>query len=157
VRHVEVLARVEGLGASEIYALVSDFARYPEYSLTVRSVKLTKTPDGRFISDWEVNFREGILRWKEEDTFLDDELIIRFRQIEGDVDYFVGEWSVIEDQGGCIVRFASDFDMGIPGLNEMLEPIAEQALRDNIRSIVAGLIPSAAFVPAGAGVAAGEV
>src|SRR5262245_60435140 len=109
VRHVEVLARVEGLSASEIYALVSDFARYPEYSLTVRSVKLTTAGDGRFISDWEVNFREGILRWKEEDTFLDDELIIRFRQIEGDVDYFVGEWSVIEDQGGCIVRFASDF------------------------------------------------
>jgi hypothetical protein len=32
--------------------------------------------------------------------------------------------------------------MGIPGLADILEPIAEQALRDNARSIIAGLLPA---------------
>jgi ribosome-associated toxin RatA of RatAB toxin-antitoxin module len=156
LRHVEVLARIGSLNSLQTYAVISDFARYPDYSEAVRSVNIANTADGRSISDWEVNFREGILRWKEEDVFHPDECIVRFRQIEGDVEYFVGEWSIWDDRRGCLVRFACDFDMGIPGLSDMLEPIAEQALRDNIRSILAGLIPSAEFLPNGADGHGGE-
>ena len=71
-------------------------------------------------------------------------------QIEGDVDYFAGQWSISETSQGCLIRFACDFDLGIPGLDDILEPIAEQALRDNTRSILKGLIHAAEFPVGGA-------
>lgn len=151
MRHLELLASVQGLTPAEVYAAICDFSRYPEHSEAVRSVKITNTDDGRSLSTWEVNFREGILRWMEEDTFIPDQNILRFRQIEGDVEYFAGEWSVSQVSGECVIRFGCDFELGVPGLNEIIGPIAEQALRDNTRSIIAGLIPSARFVSADRG------
>jgi ribosome-associated toxin RatA of RatAB toxin-antitoxin module len=148
VRRVEVIGKVRGLTCGEVYARLSDFANYPKFSPAVRSVIITRADDGRFYSDWEVNFREGILRWKEEDVFRPEERIFSFSQIQGDIDYFVGEWSVTENADGCLIRFVCDFDMGMPGLNDILEPIAEQALRDNAKSIVKGLVPPVEFIAA---------
>jgi ribosome-associated toxin RatA of RatAB toxin-antitoxin module len=142
MRHVEIVARARGLSASEIYALLADFPRYPEFCRAVRSVKVMTAEDGRAISAWEVSFRSGVLRWTEENEFSADQHTVRFRQIEGDVEYFAGEWSVSQHSQECVVRFVCDFDMGIPGLNDILEPIAELALRDHARSILTGLIPS---------------
>lgn len=149
MRHVEVVARVADLAPAEAYAIISDFSRYPEHSNAVRSVTYKRKDGGQSVSAWEVNFREGILRWTEEDVFDVGEHTIRFRQIEGDVEYFVGTWSVRRAPQGCLVCFECDFDMGIPGLNDVLEPIAERALRENARSILGGLIPAAEFVGGG--------
>lgn len=146
MRHVEVLARVGGLASAEVYAIISDFSGYPEHSEAVRSVAYKEADAGRSVSAWEVNFREGILRWTEEDIFDVEAHTIRFCQIEGDVDYFAGRWSVRPTPQGCLVCFECDFDMGIPGMNDILEPIAEQALRENAKSILEGLIPSIEFV-----------
>lgn len=148
MRHVEVVATVHGLTRAQAFTTMCDFAQYPKHSPAVRSVRVAKVDDRRAVSDWEVSFREGVLRWKEEDVFSPDDFTIRFRQIEGDVDYFAGQWSISETSQGCLIRFACDFDLGIPGLDDILEPIAEQALRDNTRSILKGLIHSVEF-PAG--------
>ncbi|MDB5502870.1 MAG: cyclase [Tardiphaga sp.] len=149
MRQVDVLGKVAGLTCAEIYARLADFAIYPKYSPAVRSVVVSAGDDGRFYSEWEVSFREGILRWKEEDIFMPAAYRLRFSQIEGDIESFDGEWSVVADgPGGCLVRFSCAFDMGIPGLNDILEPIAEQALRDNARSIIKGLVPPVEFISA---------
>ena len=38
-----------------------------------------------------------------------------------------------------LLRFAASFDMGIPALSSIIDPIAEQALRENIVAIIKGL------------------
>jgi ribosome-associated toxin RatA of RatAB toxin-antitoxin module len=141
VRSVEVIGHVPGLSCADVYARLSDFAAYPQFSTAVRAVQTTEQ-DGRAYSTWEVNFRDGILCWTEEDTFDHARHILRFVQTTGDIDHFAGEWSVHAQPDGARVRFHCQFDMGIPGLADILEPIAEQALRDNARSIIAGLLPA---------------
>lgn len=140
MRHVEVAGEVVGRTASEIYTRLSDFGSYPRLSEAVLAVTVS-TVDGRAFSDWEVKFREGILRWKEEDRFHPERWALSFRQIEGDIDHFVGEWSITEIENGCVVRFICEFDLGIVGLNDLLEPIAEEVLCDNVKSIITGLAP----------------
>lgn len=139
MRQIEVVVEVGGRSAAEVYAVLRDFGRYPEYSDAVRSVEITDAGGGCIVSRWEVNFHRGILRWAEEDRFDAETRTISFRQIEGDVDHFSGEWVVGDHAEGSFVRFAAELDLGIPGLSEVLEPIAEQALRDNVRSILSGL------------------
>ena len=92
------------------------------------------------MSQWEVNFRQGILRWTEEDFFDPLTYSIQFRQIEGDAEHFSGSWLLSDTDEGCLICFAADFDMGIPSLSDIIEPIAEQALQENIRSILQGLL-----------------
>ncbi len=148
MRHVEIRAHAPGRSAAQVYELLSDFDSYPKFASVVRSVSVVPAGENRVKTDWEVDFRDGILKWTEEDRFFPDRHAITFKQLEGDVDYFVGEWAVKEQDGGVVISFVADLDLGIPGLGDMLEPIAVQALEENIRNIVAGLLgESVEFLP----------
>jgi ribosome-associated toxin RatA of RatAB toxin-antitoxin module len=92
------------------------------------------------LSRWEVTFRSGILQWTEQDTFDSVAHTIRFEQTEGDIDHFAGVWPVNDTRDGCHVHFSAEFDLGIPDMGPTLEPVAERGLRENIQTIVAGLL-----------------
>jgi ribosome-associated toxin RatA of RatAB toxin-antitoxin module len=140
---VVLQSKVVGRSADEVFALLSDLEKYPGCGAAVRSLKVEKDGD-RLMSTWEVNFHGGVMRWKEEDVFSPEERTLRFRQIDGDMDSFEGEWRVTPTDDGCVVDFRADFDLGLPGLSSMLEPIAEQALRDNTRGILSGMVGASA-------------
>lgn len=142
--HFQLQAKIPGRSADDVFSLLSDLEKYPACADSVRSLSVEEQ-DGRVVSSWEVDFHGGIMRWKEEDVFLPEETALRFRQIEGDMDSFFGEWRVTDDADGCVVNFWADFDLGVSGLNSILEPVAEQALRDNIRDILAGLLGAKVF------------
>lgn len=139
MRTVQIMARVAA-DADRIFDRIRAFERYPELTAAVRDVAVTTGPDGLLLSDWEVGFRDGILRWSEEDRIDAEQRTITFRQTTGDFETFEGVWSVEPADDGCVVRMISTFDLGIPTLAEMLEPIAESALRESIGSILTGLI-----------------
>ena len=139
MRSVTLTAHVPGMDAARVYARLCDFASYPEHSESVRSVTVIDVSGDVTISRWEVAFRNGILRWSEEDTFDRAALRIDFTQLEGDVEEFAGGWQCADVEGGCRVRFDARIDLGVPTLADVLEPIATRALLDNTASIVRGL------------------
>jgi len=139
MRHIEIVAKVPDHPPEEVYPLLCDYRKWPELSDAVRSVKILEEGGNRALTEWEVNFNRGIMRWTEEDRFQPGARSIVFNQTVGEPDHFAGEWAVTDADGGSVVKFSADLDLGIPGLNDMLEPIAEQALRSNLRSILSGL------------------
>jgi ribosome-associated toxin RatA of RatAB toxin-antitoxin module len=142
---VEVAANIPNRTADEVFPIVSDMEKYAGCVDTVRSV-VVGNEDGMKTSTWEVDFHGGIMRWKEEDVFDSDQHAITFRQIEGDVDYFAGEWRITDHAGGCKATFWADFDLGVPALSMILEPIARIALRSNVQGIIKGLLgPTVTF------------
>ena len=147
MRHIDFVTKASGRGADELYPLLCDFERYPEFTPAVRSVRLIEAGDGSTVSRWEVLFRTGILRWTEEDRLNPDAYTITFKQTEGDIEYFAGIWTLRDVADGCEVRFSADFDLGIPALGSILEPIAERALTDNIQAILDGLLASPTRTP----------
>jgi ribosome-associated toxin RatA of RatAB toxin-antitoxin module len=128
------------LSASEAYAAICDFERYPELTDAVRSVEVSRRGD-EFRSAWEVNFRNGILRWVKRDTFDDRRLITTFEQLEGDFALFAGRWHAQPADTGCRVTFEAAFDLGIPSLSAILNPVAQRTLALTIDVIVRGLVP----------------
>jgi ribosome-associated toxin RatA of RatAB toxin-antitoxin module len=139
MRSLTLVGHVPGGVAADAYRLLTDFASYPEHSAAVRSVTVSPMSEGTSVSQWEVAFRNGILRWTEEDTFDDGERTIQFRQLSGDVAVFDGSWRCADSPGGCDVTFSARLDLGIPTLADVLEPIAVRALVDNTESILRGL------------------
>ena len=156
MRSVRLRLHVPHKSADDVYATLADFERYPELSDAVRSVAITEVSDNVTVSQWEVTFRAGLLRWTEEDTFDPDALSITFRQLEGDAAVFDGSWECVEGAQGSEIVFAARLDMGIPSLADALEPIAARTLIDNIVSIVRGLVGNASVIASDVAVPAGS-
>lgn len=137
---VVVTGRHPTFSAARAYETLRDLDSFMKYSPAVRSVRLEETPDGRTISHWEVNFRNGILVWSEEDVFDDATHSVRFHRLSGDPVHFAGTWSATDEDDGCHVRFEAEFDIGIPTLSAMLDPLASATLRENIVETMVGVM-----------------
>jgi uncharacterized membrane protein len=149
MRIVELVIEVPGRTATEAYDALADFERYPDLAEAVNSVEVTRVADDRTRSAWEVKFRNGLLRWVEEDTFDPAARTITFRQLEGDVAVFDGSWRCLDGVDGAAnarIAFRARIDMGIPSLADALEPIAARTLVDNTVDIVSGLLDGAALL-----------
>ena len=140
MRTVRLQLHVPHKPASEVYAALADFGRYPELCDAVRNVAVTEVSEDRTVSSWEVTFRAGLLRWTEEDTLDPSALTITFHQLEGDIALFDGSWECVDAAPGSEIVFTARLDMGIPSLADALEPIAVRTMIDNIVSIVRGLV-----------------
>ncbi|MFD4697936.1 type II toxin-antitoxin system RatA family toxin [Streptomyces niveus] len=140
MRYVRVSARAPGRTAAEIYPVISDFARYPELTDAVRSVDIEDLGSGRTGCSWEVTFRRGILKWTEEDHYDPENHRVDFSLVTGDLDHLVGHWWMRDEGPDCRIDFACDFDMGIPTLADVIEPIAAQTLGEYITVILRALV-----------------
>jgi len=142
---VRVAAYHPSLGLDEAFDLVRDFRRHALRSDAVRSVTIEEQPDGTMISHWEVNFRRGILIWSEFDEFDFAARTLRFRRRDGDPAALEGSWTVLEGPSGegCVVTFEAEFDIGIPTMRKMLEPLAARTMQDNIVQTMRGVFGDA--------------
>lgn len=136
--------------ARHVYELIADFPSYETFADAVRKIDIYNASDHACESCWEVKFRDGILRWHERDEFHPEERRIRFVQTKGDLAVFEGNWHVnVVSENEAELVFDAILDLGLPQLEKLLEPIAEQALRENIASIVDGLFPGFARTSVG--------
>ena len=146
MRIIRLRLHVPDTSASDVYATLANFERYPTLCEAVQKVAVTERSENRTVSQWEVTFRAGLLCWTEEDTFDPGALTIAFHQLEGDVAVFDGSWQCVDAAQGSEVLFSADLDLGIPSIADALEPIAARTLIANIVSIVRGLVGSAELV-----------
>ena len=146
MRTVRLRLHVPRKSASDVYATLADFERYPQLCEAVKNVTVTDVSERLTVSQWEVAFRAGLLRWTEEDILDPSALTITFHQLEGDIAVFDGSWRCVDAAHGSEVLFSATLDMGIPSLADALEPIAARTLTDNIVSIARGLVGSAELV-----------
>jgi ribosome-associated toxin RatA of RatAB toxin-antitoxin module len=136
---VAIEALVPGVDPDTAFARVLDFERYAEHTAGVRHVDVRDEGDDGVRSTWEVDFRGGVLMWTERDEV---DLALRridFTQTEGDFATFDGHWTVDARGRGSVVRFACRFDLGMPTLASMVDPVASRALRESMHEILRGL------------------
>jgi ribosome-associated toxin RatA of RatAB toxin-antitoxin module len=135
--------------ADAVFDRISDFTRYAEYTDAVRGVTVTSRDDGAMDSQWSVNFRNGVLCWSERDWIDPANRAITFTQLDGDFERFEGSWAVAPAGPDVTVRFTASFDLGMPSLAAIIDPIAERTLQDNMHAILRGLLgPDIVFLDA---------
>ena len=132
MRFVTIDASVPTRAAAEVFRTLADYARYPQLTPVVRDVQVWTEESGDLISSWEVNFRNGILRWTERDVMDAEAMRIDFTQIDG-------SWLCRVDGDGTAVRFEALVDLGIASLADVLDPIAARTLAETISAILVGL------------------
>jgi len=140
MRHVSLYTCLPDADAAAVFDRISDFPRYADYTDAVREVRIESREDDRITSTWSVNFRNGVLCWTERDRIDRQALHIEFEQTAGDFTVFTGSWQVEQIDGNVAVLFTAAFDLGMPSLAAIIDPIAERALLENIQSILRGLL-----------------
>jgi ribosome-associated toxin RatA of RatAB toxin-antitoxin module len=133
--HIDVAASIATCDPDVLFDHVACFDAYPEIAENVRTVSVLGTGD-RLISQWEVTFRKGILKWEEEDRIDRPARRIAFTQTRGDLALFAGGWEVVPAGDGARVAFTAEFDLGIPSLASMLDPAAGRTLAKNAHELI---------------------
>jgi ribosome-associated toxin RatA of RatAB toxin-antitoxin module len=139
VRHLAIIATVERHSAADVFPLLREMERYPKYSGIVLSLTVAGSADGSSVSTWTVQFGQGVATWSQRDDFDAPNNTIRFTRLSGDIENFTGSWVLSDNEAGCTIQFTADFDIGVPGLSEIIEPMVETMLRENITAILTGL------------------
>ncbi|GAA2112037.1 SRPBCC family protein [Kitasatospora saccharophila] len=138
--HVEVELPVAA--APEVaWPVVVDVLGYPGCMDSVDSVELVEQPDPRHrTTAWSVRLQGSVLRWVETEVIDHAARRFDFEQLTGDLGEFAGHWAVrAAPGGGSTVELHVDFDIGIPLLAEMLNPVAADALRESAAQMLGAL------------------
>jgi len=120
---------------------VVDVESYPACMDSVQSVTvLERSGEDRRTTAWSVRLKGSVLEWVEVEQLDHASRRFDFHQISGDLAHYVGHWAVRpSDTGGSVVSLAVEFEIGIPLLEEMLNPVAAAAVRDNSRQMLDAL------------------
>jgi hypothetical protein len=172
MRTAELIVRYPTEDPHRDFQRVSDFQLFPMLAEDVRAVRVHPAPAtdlprdcvysgegharheacgraGTTLSEWEVSFRRGVLRWTEWETVDPDRLRIEFDQAAGDFADFRGHWQLTPVRGGCEVRFEVSYDFGIDSLAGIMDPIAERVIKRVICSVLSGLFGEITVVRGG--------
>ena len=136
--YVERRLRIRGQRPA-VYELAKDMESYPDFMPDVESVRVIERQPQRTVTEWETNVDGTPILWTEEDLFDDDNFVIRYRLIEGDLDKFEGEWRFLEIEGETEVTLTVDYDFGIPELTAMIGPTLEQKVGENSEMMLEGM------------------
>lgn len=125
-----------GQDPDAVWAALLDSEAYASYMAEVREIKVVEWVGNRRVSRWSVLLKGSELEWEEEEFIDQEHRRIEFRQLEGDLAYFTGHWQVTSDERGTTAELHVEFDIGIPMMSEMLNPVAARALEDNSKAIL---------------------
>lgn len=119
-----------------VWKTLLDSESYASYMAEVREITVLEWEGDRRVSKWSVLLKGSELEWEEEEFIDHDRKRIEFHQIDGDLAYFTGHWQVTSDDRGTTAELHVEFDIGIPMMSEMLNPVAARALEDNSKAIL---------------------
>ncbi|TGZ14076.1 cyclase [Streptomyces sp. S816] len=125
----------------QAWAAVADVESYPGCMDNVESVTVIERVDARHrTTAWSVRLKGSVLRWTEAEVLDPGARRFDFRQVTGDLGDFSGHWAVAPAGAAhSTVSLHVDFDIGIPLLAEMLNPVASDALRENAAQMLRAL------------------
>jgi ribosome-associated toxin RatA of RatAB toxin-antitoxin module len=127
--------------ADRVWEAVVDVERYPESMENVRWAKILEYEhaDARKTA-WSVLLKGSILEWRDRETLDHVARVMSFEQLSGDMEVFTGSWELTElGPERTAVKLEMRFEIGIPLLADMLNPVAERALRGNARDMLLGV------------------
>ena len=121
------------------YALAKDMESYPQFMTNVLELRVIERSGNSQVSAWTGKLQGKKFHWKEYDEFDDANFTITYRQIEGDLKKFEGQWSFIPEGSGTRIILTVDLDLGTPMLAGLLDPVARLVVKRNCDAMLAGI------------------
>lgn len=136
--YVERSIVIEG-PIEQVYELAKDMEAYPDFMPDVESVRVIEREPKRTVTEWETSVDGTPILWTEEDLFDDENYVIDYRLIEGDLDKFEGQWRFSRQGSSTQVVLTVDYDFGIPELTNLIGPTLELKVGENSEMMLMGM------------------
>jgi ribosome-associated toxin RatA of RatAB toxin-antitoxin module len=133
------LSRQLSASVQDSYRIVVDVERFPEFMENVTSVEILSEDAGRKVIAWEMTIDDAPLDWVEEVHYDAERLRADFRAIDGVFERFDGHWQVFPDSTGSRVEFALEYEIGLPEIEDVINPILRTRLTANLEAMMACL------------------
>jgi ribosome-associated toxin RatA of RatAB toxin-antitoxin module len=126
----------------DVWRLIRDVEAYPRLMEPVRAVHVLEETGPELLTAWEVELKGSILKWTEREVRDEFRRRIDYEQVDGDLETFDGYWQLHPiGEAATKAVLHVDFEIGVPMLREMLDPVAERAIRQNARKMLLSLAP----------------
>ena len=128
--------------ARQIYDLVADVARYPEFLPWTAAARIrSRTPraDGAEVveADLVISFKVFRERFGSRVTLWPDDLRIDTEYLDGPFRYMRSNWAFRDADGGCEVEFFVDFEFRNAILQRVIGVVFDEAMRRVVRAFEA--------------------
>jgi coenzyme Q-binding protein COQ10 len=134
------IAEVMQAPVERIWDVVNNVESYPRLMNHVRSLEVLERGPNYRLTAWAVDLMGCAMRWVEREDIDPERYRIEYRQVQGDLAVFEGYWQLerLTDTSSRTV-LSVHFDIGIPMLSDMLNPVAEKTIRDNSQKMLRSL------------------
>lgn len=136
--HISMSRRI-ACRAAAAYAVVEDIGHFPDFMPNVDAITILEEDGHRKVAHWETTIDDAPLDWVEEGIYDPDQLLVRFRSLEGVFDRFDGSWQVKPVDGGSEVVFDLEYSVGLPEIDEIIGPILRERLLENSEAMLAAV------------------
>lgn len=135
--YVEEKIEVKG-NIEEIFQLVSDVEKFPDFMEDVESVDILEEGDDWKISKWNTKADRRKIIWTEKDFIKPQENRVDFELVEGDLKSYWGFWQLGKTDNAELINitFAIDFEFGMPIIAPLIHPILARVLRANMKQML---------------------
>lgn len=136
--YVEV-SKVINASKGQLYEILKDMEKYPQFMKDLKSVKVLERDANTTLTEWQTSIMGNKIKWVEKDIFDDENKHISYHQHSGDLHKFEGEWILKEDTAGTRVTLTVDFEIGIPMVSGLLNPVAKLMIKENCENMLNAL------------------
>lgn len=128
------------VNVDDAWRAIVDVESYSSYMTCVRSVGIVshESPHVRRTA-WSVALKGSILEWRQEERLDHDRHVVTFAQLDGDLETYTGQWTVEPVPGGARTVVAAQFNIGIPLLADMLNPVAVESFEQNTQDMLGAI------------------
>lgn len=117
--------------AEDMYSLVADVGRYPEFLPWCRAARIRSQSDTLLIADLVIGFKGVTERFTSRVTLDREAMLIKTAYEDGPFKYLDNSWKFIDnpDSVGCTVEFHVDFEFRSKLLQAMIGLVFTEAVR----------------------------
>lgn len=117
----------------EVFKAIKDMESFPSIMRDIKNLKIIKRlSEDKFVTAWETEIDGAPVTWKEEDTFDENNFILKFEMIEGNYQTYQGQWVLHDAVDATKLTIKADFDWGIPILEEYVGKTLEEKARRSL-------------------------
>lgn len=113
----------------QLYRLVADIERYPEFLPWCIAVRMRKREGNVILADLIIGFRMIRERFTSRVTLDPEGLRIDVAYIEGPLRYLNNHWLFKPHPEGCLIDFFVDFEFHSKIMRRLMEPLFNEAVR----------------------------
>jgi ribosome-associated toxin RatA of RatAB toxin-antitoxin module len=147
--HVRVEAFIQAEPAV-VYTLFRNPETFPDFMPNVTSIEVVERGTDRSISHWVTDLDGAPLEWREADVYDDEQHVVFFQLVEGDVEQFEGRWAFLPHEGGTLSLCELDYSLGVPVLEEAVGPVLREKIEHNIHQMLSAVKERVEAASAGA-------